>query len=82
MSPELVRETWPEEYELIDRLLRNYHDNYINVIKKQTSLNLNQTKRIILAIQNGLSLERFESENLPFVKEYIEELESQWNNLN
>jgi len=78
MSPKEVEERWPKEYELIEKLIRNHNASHVKVIRKRTTLSLVEAKRIVLAIQNGLSLEEYESSYLPFIKEYIEELENKW----
>ena len=59
MTPEEVKLAWPDAYEAALQAIRKADDTYpaIPLLKRFEEIGLEQAKRIVLAIQNGLTLE-------------------------
>lgn len=80
MTPDEVRAAWPVEYYAAEQAIREADDTPpgVVVLKKAGTLTLQDAKRIILAIQNGMTLEEFEAGEFPFVQKYVREIEKLW----
>lgn len=80
MNKKEIINKWPDENRLTESMIRDYDGSLpaIKTIREETELSLTDTKRIILAIQNGLSLEEFESSNFPLLRKSIELIENEW----
>lgn len=80
MTCDAVRDSWPELYRAAEQAIREADDTPpgVLVLKQSGLLTLEDAKRIILAIQNEMTLEDFEAGIYPFVQRYVRKIEELW----
>ena len=80
MTCDEVRAKWPDLYRAAEKAMVEADDtpSGVAVLKQSDHLSLEDAKRIILAIQNEMTLEEFESGDFRFIKICVSEIEELW----
>ncbi len=80
MTCDEVRAKWPDEYCKAEQAIRESDDTPpgVEALKQAGTLTLEDAKRIVLAIQNEMTLEEFKAGDFPFIRQCVMQVELLW----